>query len=223
MQTNKSPSLAAKGRALAGLWNTVDSQINRPKGLVAGKPVARTSTKSQDMDMSHNATPWSLRLARYEDAWTLATISSEAAKDQGLWPEMTEIEEAEWHDGFVAWSRESVDGPDLLQVVEAHGEAIGRLRTERDEVIIDGRKVPRITLCGIQLRPPFQRRGIGSAIIRDLQAEATSRSGVLDLGVKHANADARRLYERLGFVQFGCDEQEDHMRWSSIETIAPTT
>lgn len=69
--------------------------------------------------MRENATQWSLRLARHEDAWTLATISSEAAKDQGLWPEMTEIEEAEWHDGFVEWSRESVDGPDQLQVVEA--------------------------------------------------------------------------------------------------------
>lgn len=166
--------------------------------------------------MRENATQWSLRLARHEDARTLATISSEAAKDQGLWPEMTEIEEAEWHEGFVEWSRESVDGPDQLQVVEADAEAIGRLRTERDEVIIGGHKVPRITLCGIQLRPPFQRRGIGSAIIRDLQAAAASSSAVLDLGVERANTNARRLYERLGFVQFGSDEQEDHMRWSPI-------
>jgi ribosomal protein S18 acetylase RimI-like enzyme len=127
---------------------------------------------------------------------------------------MTEIEEAEWHDGLAEWSRESVDGPDQLQVIEVHGEPIGRLRTERSEVMIDGRTVPRITLCGIQLRPPFQRQGIGSAIIRKLKAEAASCRGVLDLGVDHANTNARRLYERLGFVQFGSDEQEVHMRWS---------
>ena len=164
--------------------------------------------------MKGNSAQWSLRPARYDDGRTLATISSEAAKDQGLWPEMTEAEEVQWHDGFAEWSRASVDGPDQLYVIEVQGEPVGRLRTERDEVMIGGRAVPRITLCGLQLRPPFQRRGIGSAVIRDLQAQAASSRGVLDLGVDHANAGARRLYERLGFVQSGTDEQEAHMRWS---------
>ena len=97
---------------------------------------------------------------------------------------MTDLEEAQWHEGFAEWSRESVDGPDSLYVIERHGEPIGRLRTERDDVVVDGRTIPRITLCGIQLRPPFQRRGIGSAIIRDLQSEAVASSGVVDLRVE---------------------------------------
>ena len=112
-------------------------------------------------------------------------------------------------------------GQDQLYVIEVQGEPVGRLRTERDEVVIGGSAVPRITLCGLQLRPPFQRRGIGSAIIRDLQAQAASSRGVLDLGVDHANVGARRLYERLGFVQSGTDEQEAHMRWSPSEATPP--
>ena len=165
--------------------------------------------------MEMAAPPWSLRPAAYDDGEMLAAIVAEAARDQGSWPEMTQAEEAEWLDGFARWSRESVDGPDTLHVVELEGEPVGRLRTERDQVVIDGRSRPRITLCGIQLRPAVQGRGIGTAIIRALQAEGASSHGVVDLGVEHANTDARRLYERLGFVPFASDEQELHLRWCS--------
>ena len=165
--------------------------------------------------MEMAATPWSLRPAAYDDGWTLAAIVAEAARDQGSWPDMTPAEETEWHEGFALWSRESVDGPGTLHVVELDGVPVGRLRTERDHVVIDGLGRRRITLCGIQLRPAVQGRGIGTAIIRDLQAEAATSQGVVDLGVEHANTDARRLYERLGFVPFASDEQELHLRWLS--------
>ena len=163
--------------------------------------------------MEMAAPQWSLRPAAYDDGRTLASIVADAARDQGTWPEMTPAEEAEWHDGFARWSRESVDGPDELHVVELEGDPVGRLRTERDRVVIDGRSRPRITVRGIQLRPAVQGRGIGTAIIRGLQAEAASSQGVVDLGVEHANTRARRLYERLGFVPFASDEQELHLRW----------
>jgi hypothetical protein len=45
---------------------------------------------------------------------TLAFDLVRGAKDQGLWPDMTDLEEAQWHEGFAEWSRESVDGPDSL-------------------------------------------------------------------------------------------------------------
>jgi ribosomal protein S18 acetylase RimI-like enzyme len=51
----------------------------------------------------------------------------------------------------------------------------------------------------IQLSPAFQRRGIGSMIIRSVLTRAAQREVVVALSVVPANPDARRLYERLGF------------------------
>lgn len=157
---------------------------------------------------------WSLRAATYDDAPTLASIVIEATKQQGLWPGFTGTEEQEWRDGFADWTRESIDGTDQLDMIMVDDQPIGRLRIERDELEIEGRHVPRVTLCGLQLRPACQRQGIGTAIVRQLQAEARAASGVMDLGVEHANSGARRLYDRLGFVPIGRDDQEVQMRWT---------
>ncbi|WP_425484780.1 GNAT family N-acetyltransferase [Flexivirga oryzae] len=126
---------------------------------------------------------------------------------------MTPAEEAEWVAGFVEWSQETVDGSDALQVVESQGRVIGRIRIERDEAMVDGRTVRRITLCGLQLDPTVQRRGIGTAIVKTLQHEVSVTDGVLDLGVEHDNPGARRLYDRLGFDPVGADDREVHLRW----------
>lgn len=138
----------------------------------------------------------------------------EAAKDQGLWPVMTGAEETEWLTGFAEWSRESVDGPDRLEVIQIDRVPIGRLRTQRDTIAVDGHQVPRVSLCGLQLRPAYQRRGIGTAIIATLKTEVTEAGGVLDLGVEHTNSSARRLYDRLDFVPIGRDDDEVMMRWT---------
>ena len=71
-----------------------------------------------------------------------------------------------------------------------------------------------IELCGIQLLPAIQRHGIGTAIIEDLKAQAAAARIPLDLGVEKDNPDARKLYERLGFVQVGETEQECKLRWN---------
>jgi len=56
----------------------------------------------------------------------------------------------------------------------------------------------------LEVVEPLQRRGIGTALI---QAGRTPRAGwgieQLALGVGLANVDARRLYERLGYVDWG--------------------
>jgi ribosomal protein S18 acetylase RimI-like enzyme len=70
-----------------------------------------------------------------------------------------------------------------------------------------------IELCGIQLLPGFQRHGIGTAVIEGLKAQAAAAGIPLDLGVEKDNPDARRLYERLGFVRVGETDQEFRLRW----------
>ena len=165
---------------------------------------------------------WSLRPATYDDGPLLANIAMTAAKDQGLWPAMTPAEETEWLEGFADWSRDSVDGPDRLEVIEVDGVSMGRLRTQRDHLTVGGMRVPRVGLSGIQLLPAYQRRGIGTAVIHLLQEEATGSGGVVELGVEQRNSGARRLYDRLGFVPIGQEGDEDIMRWTSARAAATT-
>ena len=53
-------------------------------------------------------------------------------------------------------------------------------------------------LANIYLLPEFQRRGIGSAIVKGLMAEAIAANLPFALTVLKSNPDAKRLYERLG-------------------------
>ncbi|HKO93170.1 MAG TPA: GNAT family N-acetyltransferase [Polyangiaceae bacterium] len=47
---------------------------------------------------------------------------------------------------------------------------------------------------------PYRARGIGSQLIAACEGEARARrKGLVGLGVEHANLQARRLYERLGY------------------------
>jgi ribosomal protein S18 acetylase RimI-like enzyme len=77
------------------------------------------------------------------------------------------------------------------QVIEAGGEPAGRLivhRGERDIRVMD-----------ISLLPAHRARGLGTAILGELAAEADAAQRRLSIHVEHTNP-ARRLYERLGFV-----------------------
>jgi ribosomal protein S18 acetylase RimI-like enzyme len=91
-------------------------------------------------------------------------------------------------------------------VVEVDNERIGRVRVTRTAGCIE--------LSGVQLRPGFQPYGICTAIIEDLKAQAAAAGTSLDLDVEKDNPDARRLYDRLGFIQLGETDQEFKLRWN---------
>jgi ribosomal protein S18 acetylase RimI-like enzyme len=55
----------------------------------------------------------------------------------------------------------------------------------------------------VEILPAFRGRGLGSAIVRDLLAEAHARSVPVTLQVLKENPRARGLYERLGFAVTG--------------------
>lgn len=91
-------------------------------------------------------------------------------------------------------------------------------------IIVDERDAGRVTLnetpeliyiAQINLLPEFQGKGIGSAVIESVKADAARAGKVVELRVLKTNPDARRLYERLGFAVF--DESDTHfwMRWRS--------
>lgn len=159
------------------------------------------------------ATPeWALRPATIEDAETLTDIVVAATKAQGRWPARTAETEREWRRRFIAWSRETAvtaDPTNVLSVIEVAREAVGRLRVVRTTG-----QGPNLELAGIQLRPAMQGRGIGTAVIRELQREATHRGGRLTLAVEKDNPRARALYERLGCVLVGESDDEYALHWT---------
>jgi ribosomal protein S18 acetylase RimI-like enzyme len=155
----------------------------------------------------HAEPAYRIRPATLADTGFLADVVLTATRAQGRLP--GDFDEPAWRAAFAAGTRKQICGevPDsATSVIESGGEPVGRLRIIRSR--------DRIELSGIQLLPHVQGRGIGTAIIEGLQAEATAAGLPLDIAVEKDNPRARRLYERLGCVQVAEDEQEHKLRWS---------
>lgn len=69
-----------------------------------------------------------------------------------------------------------------------------------------------IRLVDVAILPALRNGGIGAAVIASLQAEAAGVDKPLRLRVLKGNP-ARRLYERLGFVQTAEEGTHDTMEW----------
>jgi ribosomal protein S18 acetylase RimI-like enzyme len=90
-----------------------------------------------------------------------------------------------------AYYREHYD-PATFDVIEVDAEPVGRLyvaRWEEETRIVD-----------VALLPEHRGRGIGTSVIRALLDEAAASGRRLSIHVEKHNP-ARRLYERLGFVE----------------------
>lgn len=93
-------------------------------------------------------------------------------------------------------------------LIELSGQPAGRM-------IVD-RSGKTMLLMDIALLPEFQRRGIGTMLIRALQGEALRSGRALRLHVETFNP-ALRLYERLGFRAVGEIGIYLEMEWSAAE------
>jgi ribosomal protein S18 acetylase RimI-like enzyme len=74
------------------------------------------------------------------------------------------------------------------------------------------RRGSELFLQRIEIKAEFQRLGIGTAILRDIQAESRSVKKPVRLQVLRVNP-ARQLYLRLGFVEEGETETHALMSW----------
>lgn len=81
------------------------------------------------------------------------------------------------------------------RVILSQNERAGRLLVVRT--------VEQIRLADIALLPEYRHAGIGTILIKELMAEAQASDKPLRLQVEKPNTQARRLYERLGFVTTG--------------------
>ncbi|MEY2550149.1 MAG: hypothetical protein QOG12_293, partial [Verrucomicrobiota bacterium] len=79
-----------------------------------------------------------------------------------------------------------------FQIIERDGWPVGRLYVDRWE--------KEIRIVDITLLPEFRGSGIGTKLLRDLQAEARAAGKSLTIHVERFNR-ALALYQRLGFRQ----------------------
>ena len=114
-----------------------------------------------------------------------------------------ELSQAEWQPGqrevFVRWQfemqRREYDArfPDArYQLILIDGEPAGRFWVGEDD--------EEIRLLDIALLPQFQKRGVGTILLRELMKEADGAGKRLRHMVFVLNDNAHRFYERLGFV-----------------------
>lgn len=90
------------------------------------------------------------------------------------------------------------------QIVEQGGEAIGRVYTHRRD--------DEIRLIDIALLPSHRGKGLGRAMIEDLQEEASVKALPLRIHVEKNNP-AYRLYSRLGFERIMDKGVYDLLEW----------
>ena len=97
------------------------------------------------------------------------------------------------------WSRGNV------RLVLAGGDRCGMLQTEQ--------RTSTLQIHEIQLLPRAQKQGLGTRLLEEVKEQARRSDLAVTLDVAHLNHEARRLYERLGFVRTGISPTHYLMRW----------
>jgi len=127
-----------------------------------------------------------------------------------------ELAQAEWQEGqkeaFVRWQFELQRGeyegrfPDAAyHVILVDQQPAGRIWVGTDD--------EQIRLLDIALLPEFQNRGVGTALLHRLMDHAKQSGKPLRHMVFMLNNDAKRFYERLGFVTIDDLGAYQHMEW----------
>jgi ribosomal protein S18 acetylase RimI-like enzyme len=94
-----------------------------------------------------------------------------------------------------------------VSVIEVNSQPAGSLWVES--------RPGAIHIVELQLLPTVQGQGIGTGVVQGLMQRAASQGASLTLSVVPANAGAKRLYERLGFVVCGHEPPFIHMRYDA--------
>lgn len=85
------------------------------------------------------------------------------------------------------------------------------------------RTPPEHLIVHISLFPDTRNGGLGSALIRQCQAQAAALERGVRLHVLQSNTGARKLYERLGFVPGGAEGAHLSMRWTPRSDMVPVS
>jgi ribosomal protein S18 acetylase RimI-like enzyme len=139
-----------------------------------------------------------LRNASAEDAAFLYDLHKVAMREyiEKTWGWDESFQKAYFDDHF---------DPSLRKLISWAGSVVGCIsyRSQPDGIELDY----------IALLPEYQRRGIGTFLVRQIISEAETRGLPIRLRVLKVNP-ARSLYERLGYIVSGGDAQRYYMERS---------
>jgi len=110
------------------------------------------------------------------------------------WSDEQKKEFVRWQFNLQRQDYESKYPHTQYDVILVDNQSAGRIWISRDD--------EQIRLLDIALLDEFQNRGVGTVLLRRLIDEAASANKRLRHMVFILNTDARRFYERLGFVVF---------------------
>jgi len=74
---------------------------------------------------------------------------------------------------------------------------------------------PALLVIDISLLPEYRGTGIGNQLLAHTQAIARTQSLDVELHVLHTNLAARRLYQRLGFIEAADEGSHLRMHWTA--------
>lgn len=94
---------------------------------------------------------------------------------------------------------------DEIRLIQTEGGLAGYLAAARTP--------EEIALHNIMISPAYQNRGLGTAVLRHLLAEARAQNLPVRLQVLRVNP-ARHLYERLGFTVYEETPTHFRLRWT---------
>lgn len=118
--------------------------------------------------------------------------------DDPVWDTLLDVQ---YRARVQSWARRHPGGQD--RIIAAGGDEVGRVWTAPDR--------DSVRIVDIALFPRAQGRGIGTAVLTELQSTARS----LVLSVATDNRGAAALYHRLGFRKEGGDVMYSAMRWTA--------
>jgi ribosomal protein S18 acetylase RimI-like enzyme len=98
-------------------------------------------------------------------------------------------------------------GSSVTMVIEFAGRTLGYMQT-----VVDAHQ---LYIRNIALHPQVQGRGIGAALVRQLQQDAGERGIQVALSVFPTNHRAVKFYERLGFHRTGETDTSITMSWTA--------
>jgi ribosomal protein S18 acetylase RimI-like enzyme len=112
-----------------------------------------------------------------------------------------------WNEEMVRQFTDKSARDGSFQLISQNGMTVGAMRVERFPT--------HIQLDQLYLATHYERRGIGTEIVRSLMAEARSAKKPLRLRVLKTNP-AKALYERLGFLVTETTNERYYMEYSGL-------